>query len=308
MKALGILAVSCSIRGYRLLLRVYPRAFLIEFEDLLCQAFEDLSLRALQRGGMFSLVALWARTLADLFVSALAQRVRNNSDWRFRVSWVEACTLGIPLGAALVFLPLLLGAGFLWPISRTLHALLLSNSAFSMGALASLVSIVPAWLQSRVHVWKRFDRITWIVSTVLGVFSGWALMSAFFTGKFISLPVAPYLPLLHLGGFALCGSVLGLFQMTVLAIRSSRAWAWLPACTAGMIAVGFETTAIEGLLMGGHSYRGGVVMALGALIVAMVGGAVFGLLTATPLEWILESRNLTEDFPGSDKDSRSRIN
>jgi len=288
------------------LLRVYPRTFLIGFEDLLCQAFGDLSLRAMQGGGMWSLIALWARTLRDLFSSALAQHTRDGYDRRFKLSWIGACILGIPLGAGLVLTAYLPVAYFLWPSARALRTLILSNSAFSAGGMASLVSIAPAWLQSRVHRWKRFDRITWICSTILGVFGGWAAMSAFFSGKLVSLPIIPAGPLVHLVGFALCGSILGLSQMMVLANKTARAWAWLPACAVGMIVVGFETTAIEGLFRAAvHSHRSAQILVLLALTAALVGGAIFGLLTAKPLEWILEARNLTKDQVSRDKDSNS---
>src|SRR4051812_28598714 len=87
-----------SVRCYRALLRVYPRAFREEFELLLCQAFGDLSQRAASGGGMRR-IGFWLRTVVDLLSSAIDHRFGNSPVRSLRLRWVLACAMGIPLGA-----------------------------------------------------------------------------------------------------------------------------------------------------------------------------------------------------------------
>ena len=102
MSAIESRSLWVSIRCYRRLLRAYPQTFLVEFEDLLCQAFGDLAHRALRSKGLWGLFVLWMRTVPDLFSSVLSQRFQPNSNWIFRLRWIAACAMGALCGAILM--------------------------------------------------------------------------------------------------------------------------------------------------------------------------------------------------------------
>src|SRR6516164_1216043 len=99
MSAITDRSLSLSLRFYKSLLRAYPKSFLADFEDLLCQAFADLAHRAVRTKGIWGLFVLWLRTLPDLVSSAFGQRFPSNSDWGFYLRWILACTGGMTLGA-----------------------------------------------------------------------------------------------------------------------------------------------------------------------------------------------------------------
>ena len=68
-------AVGTSERAYRALLRAYPRGLRGEYGDEMARCFRDLCREELEDGGGFlGLAALWARTLQELFYTALKER------------------------------------------------------------------------------------------------------------------------------------------------------------------------------------------------------------------------------------------
>ena len=281
------------MRCYRTLLRLYPRDFLREYEPLLCQAFGDLSRRAMGSGGHMSLMILWLRTLGDLFSSAIAQRFGRNSDWRFPLRWILACTCGIPLGLALLLVlssTNVLYARDLLPRQPSLFAFLFPVVA------SSIISAPVAWLQSRALEWRRVWRLAWTVTTILGVGSGWGSM--YFFNRALGASVAFHPVLVPAAPLAVCGVTIGLFQMAVLILRSKRAWAWPPACSVATVAAGLLIAAVESTYHGfrlSHVIWGPMADEIVFLAIgAFVGGAVFGLFTASPLEWIMQLRNVDE--------------
>ena len=100
-------AVGTSERAYRSLLRVYPRELRDEYGDEMARCFKELCREELEDGGGLGLAVLWARTLPELFYTALKER-SNMSDrnaYRFAA--------GVALAAALLLVWLSLGVGII---------------------------------------------------------------------------------------------------------------------------------------------------------------------------------------------------
>ena len=100
-------AVGTSERAYRSLLRVYPRGLRDEYGDEMARCFKELCREELEDGGGLGLAVLWARTLPELFYTALKER-SNMSDrnaYRFAA--------GVALAAALLLVWLSLGVGII---------------------------------------------------------------------------------------------------------------------------------------------------------------------------------------------------
>ena len=164
MRAISGRSLSLSMRLYRSLLRAYPAAFLAEFEDLLCQAFGDLSNRAVRTNGIRGLFALWIRSIPDIANSALRERFRSASDWSFRLRWILACSIAIPTPFMLVFLAMF--------ISRRMGLLFESPSnfvTFTFLLSTSLHGLTSGYLQSLAFGWKRPRRFLWVLATVAGM-------------------------------------------------------------------------------------------------------------------------------------------
>lgn len=86
MRTVADRSLSLSMRCYRRLLRMYPRSFLLEFEDLLCQAFGDLAHRAVRTKGLWGLLVLWIRTVsADQVGGAIKPRLLHHRTYGSRI-------------------------------------------------------------------------------------------------------------------------------------------------------------------------------------------------------------------------------
>jgi hypothetical protein len=96
-------AVGTSERAYRSLLRAYPRELRDEYGEEMARCFQDLCREELEGGGL-GLAALWARTLPELFYTALKERstmlARNAYRSVVGVALATAFILLIPLLAA----------------------------------------------------------------------------------------------------------------------------------------------------------------------------------------------------------------
>lgn len=70
----GSRAVAWSVRLYQWLLLAYPARFRASYGGHMTQAFRDSCRQAQREGGLWGVGRLWPRTLADLGISALAER------------------------------------------------------------------------------------------------------------------------------------------------------------------------------------------------------------------------------------------
>ena len=100
-------AVGISARVYRALLRAYPRALRDEYGDEMARCFKEMCREELEGGGGLGLAALWARTLLELFHTALKERstMLNRNAYRFAV--------GVALVAAFILVWSSLGVGII---------------------------------------------------------------------------------------------------------------------------------------------------------------------------------------------------
>ena len=65
---------------YRLLLRIYPRAFRERYGDEMAQVFGESCRVACQQRGAGGLIGLWAGTLLDLLISASREHLEGGTD------------------------------------------------------------------------------------------------------------------------------------------------------------------------------------------------------------------------------------
>jgi hypothetical protein len=100
-------AVVASERAYRSLLRAYPRELRVEYGDEMARCFRDLCRGELEDGGGLGLAALWARTLPELFYTALKERSSMLARNAYRAA------VGVALAAAFVLVWLSLGVGII---------------------------------------------------------------------------------------------------------------------------------------------------------------------------------------------------
>jgi uncharacterized membrane protein len=278
------------MRCYRGLLRAYPQAFLAEFEGLLCQAFGDLSHRAVRTKGLWGLFVLWMRTLPDLISSALSQRFRPGSDLRFKLRWILACAAGATLGIALALLSefvdyrvrLQFGMRFdsqLGPRLRLLRDV-------------SLVGLTFGFFQSLAFEWTRSRRVAWMFATMFGVaFSVSGVLSIPILANYLRVTIHPWRLILdqhealyYGGGSIVCASLTGILQTLVLAHRNSRVLTWIPASAVGVLVCSFIVAA-----SGDRIYRNYHSPYVVNVVLGVVAGLVYGLLTVLPLEWILKA-------------------
>jgi hypothetical protein len=99
-------AAGTSERVYRSLLRAYPRELRDEYGEEMARCFRDLCCEELEDGGL-GLAALWARTLPELFYTALKERstMLARNAYRFAA--------GVALAAAFILVWLSLGVGII---------------------------------------------------------------------------------------------------------------------------------------------------------------------------------------------------
>ena len=108
-------AVETSEWAYRSLLRAYPRGLRGEYGDEMARCFRDLCREELEDGGGLGLAALWARTLPELFYTALKERSTTLAGNAYR------SVIGVVLATAFILLMPLL-AGWAWNLADFVFA------------------------------------------------------------------------------------------------------------------------------------------------------------------------------------------
>jgi hypothetical protein len=147
-------AVGTSERAYRSLLRAYPRELRDEYGDEMARCFRDLCREKLEDGGGWGLTTLWARTLLELFYTALKERstMLNRNAYR--------SVVGVALATALILLIPLLAAPA-WSLTDfvTAGALIFGTGltyvlvARKAGNIAYLFAIGVALAAAFILVW-----------------------------------------------------------------------------------------------------------------------------------------------------------
>jgi hypothetical protein len=76
-------SLSVSMRIYRALLVAYPKGFRDHYEKQMVQVFRDSLREAYRLSGTPGVIDLWLHTCADLFVTALIERISEGSQYMF---------------------------------------------------------------------------------------------------------------------------------------------------------------------------------------------------------------------------------
>jgi hypothetical protein len=310
MRAIESRSLSLSMRCYRRLLRAYPRTFLVEFEDLLCQAFGDLAHRAVRSKGTWGLFVLWMRTIPDLISSAFNQRFQPNSDWRFRLRWIVACTVGVTLGVICFIGPI----WAMYQIERWMGTLPPNPSIYIPSLprpqaelwinvrtlqAPALLGLFLGLFQTLALGWKRLRRAAWMIATTLGVMlAASVVLLVPVVATYLRVTIHPWRlfvdhhPVLYYGGSVMvCVSVLGMLQALVLAPRNPRALAWIPASSLGVLAC-----SVPNFFANPYSIRHHSLLTI-YLVLGLIVGSLYGLITVLPLEWILWPRIARDAVP-----------
>jgi hypothetical protein len=291
------------MRCYLGLLRVYPRAFRTEFGDLLCQAFGDLTRRAIRKYGAWGLIALWLRTFPDLIASAISMRFRADSGWSFRFRWIVACTTGALAGVIFMFgveialerICAVLGIPVFPRSDLTVWIMVLQFGA-SFG-------LVLGGFQSLAFEWKRSSRIAWMLVTMFGAalaVSGVLMVPI--TAHYMRATIHPFADghpfLFYEGSAALCASVLGMLQTFVLARMHPRAWGWVPVSALGIVACAFLLETVMGIMRGNH-----YSLLVNFSAIALIAGPIYGALTGRTLDWIIQP-GIASEIPSKTSDAQ----
>jgi hypothetical protein len=214
--------VAASDRVYRLVLNVYPRAFLYEYGEEMARTMRDQVRGAWDELRVFGVVALWLRVLVDTPRSALVEHRKQR--WRLNPSrdgfgFGLAIAVGFPLALLSYSSP-----GF-WTVVRWVTQTLglpswsqatlfriLSSSGFVLAGLGLY------GLFQRLDVSSPFSRNFTIGTVWLGVVLGVGNVA----GDAIFLPFYEPIPLFYalwLGGLPLVLLASGLAGMGVSAFR-----------------------------------------------------------------------------------------
>jgi hypothetical protein len=224
---------------------------------LLVQAFSDLS-RDARRRGWWGLIWLWIRVLPDLVVSALDQPLRRptfNPDWHFRKRWLNACVWGVLLGM----------------ICHLMMKWVPATMTTKMAVDCVIFSLAIGGAQVR-HVTRGLrEALAWIGLSALGGFIAVNSLSL--------LPQKPafgmsddqpmLVALLLIASIVGLGLSLGIAQAVFFRKRRRAALAWI-------VANGF---AIPSAILAGF---------VAPLLLWLLPGVVFGIITVGPLEWIMQ--------------------
>src|ERR687895_135885 len=129
-------AVGTSERAYRALLRAYPRELRDGYGDEMARCFKDLCREELEDGSGLGLAALWARTLPELFYTALKERstMLNRNAYRFAV--------GVALAAAFILVWLSLGVGIIGALIARFRPHGMARALFATALAQALVAVI----------------------------------------------------------------------------------------------------------------------------------------------------------------------
>lgn len=155
-------SLSTSVRIYRALLVAYPKTFREHYETQMVQVFRDSFREAHHRNGMSGVVDLWLHTCADLFVTALIERITERSRYMFSpkvILWggVAGVFCGLfwlmsGTGGAAFVLALVLGLGGMAGLySRQAgQGGKLGLAGFALGIIGTVLALAVLWWSSTI--------------------------------------------------------------------------------------------------------------------------------------------------------------
>jgi len=237
-------------RIYRRLLALYPAAYRDRFEAEMVQLFGDQLRDARDVGKPGGSLRLWVRIVADLFTSALSERLRRNRTVAHSAS-VAPSVSARALGAIGVIGGVILIAAFVIgidPDTNFVRLVLFNLGAIAVGIAVYRLQPARSRRQSLAVVVPMILANAWyavmVMLPVLGLapFAGHGHVVAFLAGVAMWLTDAMFgFVVWRTGvvarwvGFALAvGSLLALSGIDRLAVRGDLAWFFGPAALAGV--------------------------------------------------------------------------
>jgi hypothetical protein len=187
-------AVGTSERAYRSLLRVYPRGLRDEYGDEMARCFKELCREELEDGGGLGLAVLWARTLPELFYTALKER-SNMSDrnaYRFAA--------GVALAAALLLVWLSLGVGIIGADGDPANTMYFG--VVGVGIIGAIVArFRPHGMARALFATALAQALVAVIALIFGLGLPWSppVEILFLNGFFVALFVGSALLFRHAG-------------------------------------------------------------------------------------------------------------
>jgi hypothetical protein len=136
-------SIQLSLVLYRTLLVAYPAAFRRAYGAQMLQVFRDRCRQATQAQGRRGLLALWVPTLADLFRTALAERLATTRPLA-RPFLSRLCGLLLLVSASLTLLLDLYALVYAW-LGLSLHLPTPELLGFTAGDLVVAVPLFSVW-------------------------------------------------------------------------------------------------------------------------------------------------------------------
>ena len=177
-------AVGTSERAYRSLLRAYPRELRDEYGDEMARCFQELCREELEEGGGLGLAALWARTLPELFYTALKERstMLNRNAYLFAV--------GVALAAALILVWSSLGVGIIGADGDPAN--LMYFGVLAVGIVGAIVArFRPPGMARALFATALAQALVAMIALIFGLGSPWSppaeilALNGFFVALFV---------------------------------------------------------------------------------------------------------------------------
>lgn len=271
-------STSWSVRCYRQLMRIYPKEFTAAFGESVDQAFRDLARDEFRERGRLGLVLLWFRIIPDFIFSAIELFTAKASDylkWSLRLRWVIACSMGFAIGMTL--------------------SSLLQWTEFPRDLRGIPLWLILGFLQSWVLTSKYCSRVRWILFSAVAAALTFGLTKAVFDPVMAAHVLPAWaLPILNLPA-AINGAIIGAFQWQAFRKGQLKAARWILACSMGVYALWLFTIETFSPMMFFFQHAGNAIgfdynfkiFTLANFVNCLAAGAVFGAMTAAPLERIL---------------------
>jgi hypothetical protein len=259
-------------------MRIYPKEFTAAFGESVDQAFRDLARDEFRERGRLGLVLLWFRIIPDFIFSAIELFTAKASDylkWSLRLRWVIACSMGFAIGMTL--------------------SSLLQWTEFPRDLRGIPLWLILGFLQSWVLTSKYCSRVRWILFSAVAAALTFGLTKAVFDPVMAAHVLPAWaLPILNLPA-AINGAIIGAFQWQAFRKGQLKAARWILACSMGVYALWLFTIETFSPMMFFFQHAGNAIgfdynfkiFTLANFVNCLAAGAVFGAMTAAPLERIL---------------------
>ena len=177
-------AVGTTERAYRSLLRAYPRELRGEYGDEMARCFRDLCREKLEDGGGLGLAALWARTLPELFYTALKERstMLNRNAYRAAV--------GVALAAAFMLVWLSLGVGIIGADGDPAN--LMYFGVLAVGIIGAIIArFRPRGMNRALFAMALAQALVAVIALIFGLGYPWSppleilVLNGFFVALFV---------------------------------------------------------------------------------------------------------------------------